>query len=68
MLLTPGIFNSAYYEHSTLARLMGVELVEGQDLVVKDNFVFMKNAGGLKKVDIIYRRIDDFFRSTGLQL
>ena len=61
VLLTPGIFNSAYYEHSTLARLMGVELVEGQDLVVKDNFVFMKNAGGLKKVDIIYRRIDDFF-------
>ena len=47
VLLTPGIFNSAYYEHSTLARLMGVELVEGQDLVVKDNFVYMKNAGGL---------------------
>ncbi len=61
VLLTPGIFNSAYYEHSTLARLMGVELVEGQDLVVKDNFVFMKNAGGLKKVDVIYRRIDDLF-------
>jgi len=61
VLLTPGIFNSAYYEHSTLARLMGVELVEGQDLVVKDNFVYMKNAGGLKRVDIIYRRIDDSF-------
>ena len=59
VLLTPGIFNSAYYEHSTLARLMGVELVEGQDLFVKDNFVYMKNAGGYERVDVIYRRIDD---------
>lgn len=61
VLLTPGIFNSAYYEHSTLARLMGVELVEGQDLFVKDNFVYMKNAGGYERVDVIYRRIDDDF-------
>ena len=59
VLLTPGIYNSAYYEHITLARLMGVELVEGQDLFVKDNFVYMKNAGGIRKVDVIYRRIDD---------
>ena len=61
VLLTPGIYNSAYYEHTTLARLMGVELVEGQDLFVNDNFVFMKNAGAVKKVDVIYRRVDDDF-------
>ncbi|NCG03933.1 MAG: circularly permuted type 2 ATP-grasp protein [Bacteroidetes bacterium] len=61
VLLTPGIYNSAYYEHTTLARLMGVELVEGQDLFVDDNFVFMKNAGAVKKVDVIYRRVDDDF-------
>jgi uncharacterized circularly permuted ATP-grasp superfamily protein len=59
VLLTPGLYNSAYYEHSTLARLMGIELVEGRDLVLNNNFVYMKNAGGLKKVDVIYRRIDD---------
>lgn len=59
VLLTPGLFNSAYYEHTTLARLMGVELVEGNDLVLDNHEVFMKTAGGLKKVDIIYRRIDD---------
>ena len=59
VLLTPGLYNSAYYEHSTLARLMGVELVEGSDLVLKNHNVFMKTAGGLKKVDVIYRRIDD---------
>ena len=59
VLLTPGLYNSAYYEHSTLARLMGVELVEGSDLVLKNHNVYMKTAGGLKKVDIIYRRIDD---------
>ena len=61
VLLTPGSFNSAYYEHTTLARLMGVELVEGKDLVVDDNFVFMKTATGLQKVDVIYKRIDDEF-------
>jgi len=61
VLLTPGIYNSAYYEHTTLARLMGVELVEGQDLFVDNNFVYMKNAGGVEKVDVIYRRVDDAF-------
>ena len=59
VLLTPGIYNSAYYEHSTLARLMGIELVEGSDLVVKDHFVYMKTTNGLKRVDVIYRRVDD---------
>lgn len=61
VLLTPGIYNSAYYEHSTLARLMGIELVEGSDLVVKDHFVYMKTTNGLKQVDVIYRRVDDDF-------
>lgn len=60
-VLTPGIFNSAYFEHSFLAQQMGVELVEGQDLVVKDGFVHMLTTKGLKKVDVIYRRIDDDF-------
>ena len=59
VLLTPGLYNSAYYEHTSLARLMGVELVEGSDLVIENHYVYMKTAGGLKKVDIIYRRIDD---------
>ena len=59
VLLTPGIYNSAYYEHSTLARLMGIELVEGSDLLVKDHFVYMKTTNGLKRVDVIYRRVDD---------
>ena len=49
VLLTPGLYNSAYYEHSTLARLMGVELVEGSGLVLKNHNVYMKTAGGLKK-------------------
>ena len=61
VLLTPGIYNSAYYEHTTLARLMGIELVEGSDLVVKDHFVYMKTTNGLKQVDVIYRRVDDDF-------
>ncbi len=61
VLLTPGLYNSAYYEHTTLARLMGVELVEGSDLVLDNNVVYMKTARGNKKVDIIYRRIDDDF-------
>ena len=61
VLLTPGLYNSAYYEHTTLARLMGVELVEGSDLVLDDHKVYMKTASGLKRVDIIYRRIDDDF-------
>ncbi|MFS4482273.1 circularly permuted type 2 ATP-grasp protein [Hyunsoonleella sp. 2307UL5-6] len=61
VLLTPGIYNSAYYEHTTLARLMGIELVEGSDLVVKDHFVYMKTTNGLKRIDVIYRRVDDDF-------
>src|SRR6188768_1118683 len=59
VLLTPGIYNSAYFEHTTLARLMGIELVEGRDLVVDNNRVFMKTTKGLKRVDVIYRRVDD---------
>ncbi len=61
VLLTPGIYNSAYYEHSFLARSMGIEIVVGQDLVVKNDCVYMKTTKGLKKVDVIYRRIDDDF-------
>jgi uncharacterized circularly permuted ATP-grasp superfamily protein len=59
VLLSPGIYNSAYFEHTTLARLMGVELVEGRDLVVKDHKVYMKTTIGLQQVDVIYRRVDD---------
>jgi len=61
VLLTPGIFNSAYFEHTTLARLMGVDLVEGRDLVVDNAKVYMKTTAGLKQVDVIYRRVDDDF-------
>ncbi|MBX7168897.1 MAG: circularly permuted type 2 ATP-grasp protein [Pirellulales bacterium] len=61
VLLTPGIYNSAYFEHSFLARQMGIELVEGRDLVVIDKFVYMRTTKGLKRVDVIYRRIDDTF-------
>jgi uncharacterized circularly permuted ATP-grasp superfamily protein len=60
-LLTPGQFNSAYYEHSFLADKMGVELVEGRDLQVKDEVVYMRTTEGPKRVDVIYRRIDDDF-------
>jgi uncharacterized circularly permuted ATP-grasp superfamily protein len=60
-LLTPGVFNSAYYEHSFLADKLGVELVEGRDLVVKNAIVFMRTTEGLKRVDVIYRRVDDDF-------
>lgn len=60
-LLTPGIYNSAYFEHSFLARSMGIEIVVGQDLVVQGSEVFMKTTHGLKRVDVIYRRIDDDF-------
>ena len=59
VILTPGHLNSAYYEHSFLADLMGVELVQGTDLFVKDNITFMKTTQGPQRVDIIYRRIDD---------
>src|SRR5687768_4123176 len=60
-LLTPGVYNSAYFEHTTLARLMGVELVEGRDLVVDNHRVYMKTTHGLQQVDVIYRRVDDEF-------
>jgi len=60
-LLTPGQYNSAYYEHSFLADKMGVELVEGRDLQVKDEVVYMRTTEGPKRVDVIYRRIDDEF-------
>ena len=60
-MLTPGVFNSAYFEHSFLARQMGVDLVEGRDLVVDNSFVYMRTTGGLRRVDVIYRRVDDDF-------
>lgn len=60
-VLTPGIYNSAYYEHAFLAQQMSVELVVGTDLVVKDEMVFMRTTKGLERVDVIYRRIDDVF-------
>lgn len=59
VLLTPGIYNSAYYEHTFLARQMGIPLVEGRDLVVNNNKVYMKTTSGLYQVDVIYRRLDD---------
>lgn len=61
VLLTPGVYNSAYFEHAFLARMMGIQLVEGRDLVVHDNLVYTKTTAGLKRVDVIYRRIDDDF-------
>jgi uncharacterized circularly permuted ATP-grasp superfamily protein len=59
VLLSPGVFNSAYFEHAYLARQMGIELVEGRDLVVHDNVVYMRTTSGLRRVDVIYRRVDD---------
>jgi uncharacterized circularly permuted ATP-grasp superfamily protein len=61
VLLTPGVFNSAYFEHTFLARQMGIELVEGRDLLVHDNVVYMRTTAGLRRVDVIYRRLDDDF-------
>ncbi len=61
VLLTPGIYNSAYFEHSFLAQQMGIELVEGRDLVVHDGYVWMRTTKGFERVDVIYRRIDDDF-------
>ena len=62
VVLTPGIFNSAYFEHSFLAQRMGIEVVEGRDLVVSDDdIVYMRTIGGLERVDVIYRRVDDTF-------
>ncbi len=61
VVLTPGMYNSAYFEHAFLAQQMGVELVEGQDLFVKDRYVYMRTTRGPRRVDVIYRRIDDDF-------
>ena len=61
VVLTPGMYNSAYFEHAFLAQQMGVELVEGQDLFTRDNFVYMRTTRGPKRVDVIYRRVDDDF-------
>ncbi|WP_228002305.1 circularly permuted type 2 ATP-grasp protein [Nocardia australiensis] len=61
VVLTPGVYNSAYFEHSLLARQMGVELVEGRDLFCRDNVVYMRTTAGERQVDVIYRRIDDAF-------
>jgi uncharacterized circularly permuted ATP-grasp superfamily protein len=61
VLLTPGTYNSAYFEHAFLARQMGIELVEGRDLVVHDNTVYMRTTLGFQRVDVIYRRVDDDF-------
>lgn len=61
VLLTPGVYNSAYYEHAFLARQMGIQIVEGNDLVIQDDKVYMKRTGGLTQVHVIYRRLDDDF-------
>ena len=61
VVMTPGIYNSAYFEHSFLAQQMGVELVEGRDLVVENDYVYMRTTRGVKRVDVIYRRIDDTY-------
>ncbi|RZL94845.1 MAG: circularly permuted type 2 ATP-grasp protein [Variovorax sp.] len=61
VVLTPGMYNSAYFEHAFLAQQMGIELVEGQDLFVKDDFVYMRTTRGPRRVDVIYRRVDDDF-------
>ncbi|WP_062610283.1 circularly permuted type 2 ATP-grasp protein [Caballeronia calidae] len=61
VVLTPGMYNSAYFEHTFLAQQMGVELVEGKDLFVDDNYVFMRTTHGPRRVDVIYRRVDDDF-------
>ena len=61
VLLTPGVYNSAYFEHTFLARQMGIEIVEGKDLVAIDGFVYMRTTQGLVQVDVIYRRLDDEF-------
>ena len=61
VLLTPGVYNSAYFEHTFLARQMGIEIVEGKDLIAIDGFVYMRTTQGLVQVDVIYRRLDDEF-------
>ncbi|HEY3742039.1 MAG TPA: circularly permuted type 2 ATP-grasp protein [Bryobacteraceae bacterium] len=60
-LMTPGVYNSAYFEHAYLARQMGIQLIEGRDLIVHDNFVYTRTTAGLQRIDVIYRRIDDDF-------
>jgi uncharacterized circularly permuted ATP-grasp superfamily protein len=60
-LLSPGVYNSAYFEHTFLARQMGIELVEGRDLLAHDGVIYMRTTGGLRRVDVIYRRVDDDF-------
>ncbi|MDP9172597.1 MAG: circularly permuted type 2 ATP-grasp protein [Planctomycetota bacterium] len=60
-ILTPGIYNSAYFEHSFLARQMGIELVEGRDLLVDKGFLYMRTTAGLRRIDVLYRRVDDDF-------
>ncbi|MCA9903434.1 MAG: circularly permuted type 2 ATP-grasp protein, partial [Anaerolineae bacterium] len=61
VVLTPGVYNSAYFEHAFLARAMGVTLVEGRDLLVHNNYLYMRDTAGLKRVDVVYRRVDDDF-------
>jgi uncharacterized circularly permuted ATP-grasp superfamily protein len=61
VLLSPGVYNSAFYEHAFLARQMGITLVEGRDLLVHDNVLYMRTTAGLQRVDVIYRRVDDDF-------
>src|ERR671937_3266642 len=61
VLLTPGPYNAAYFEHSFLAREMGIELVEGRDLVTHDGIVYTRTTSGLQRVDVVYRRVDDEF-------
>src|SRR5262249_21731468 len=61
VLLTPGMYNSAYFEHSFLAQQMGIQLVEGRDLAVQDQMVWMRTTKGFRRVDVVYRRIDDDF-------
>jgi uncharacterized circularly permuted ATP-grasp superfamily protein len=61
VVLTPGMYNSAYFEHAFLAQQMGIELVEGQDLFMKDKFIYMRTTRGPRRVDVIYRRVDDDF-------
>ena len=66
VLLTPGVYNSAYFKHSFLALQMGIELVEGRDLVVETDLVYMKTTRVLQQIDVIYRRVDDAFLDTEL--
>jgi len=61
VVLTPGVYNSAYFEHAFLARAMGVTLVEGRDLLVHNNYLYMRDTSGLRRVDVVYRRVDDDF-------